>query len=473
MQYDLRIEDVSSIRRRLTFTVEGDVVKAELERAFTDLKNRVRLPGFRPGKVPRNVLEARFGRQIRGEVSDRLIQRSYSEAAAKLEVAGSPAVEDRGEVSSGHPYSFVIAVDVRPQVEVKDYKGLEISYPLRDLTDEVVDANVTRELGRRARIQEVEEDRPVAEGDLVLTRVKLTADGETLADEPGTMVHTRGERYYPGVDTLVLGLSKGGEATATVTIGTSSEIESLRGREVEASVTVLAIHAQKVPDLSDELAAELGYEGGAEGMRATIRMRLDEQNEEAARNQARVDLLQKLVQGNPLDVPKGLVDEQHQLLVEEMRVRRAYEGQDPRRIRFSEAEMADLRERAAFAARASCLLSGIARQEGIKVGSEDLDAKIQEIADMRGQAVEAIRGYLEREGAMGMLEMRILEERVLDWLMEQSELVRTEPGVFRDIKDVDGGGDVDEAPTQAEAPAEQAEAPAEQVEPEQQDESAR
>ena len=172
---------------------------------------------------------------------------------------------------------------------------------------------------------------------------------------------------------------------------------------------------------------------------------------------------QKLVQGNPLDVPKGLVDEQYQLLVEEMRVRRAYEGQDPRRIRFTEAELADLRERAAFAARASCLLSGIARQEGIKVGSEDLDAKIQEIADMRGQAVEAIRGYLEREGAMGMLEMRILEERVLDWLMEQSELVRTEPGVFRDIKDVDGGGD--EASTEASTEAaQQAEEPAQQEE---------
>jgi len=470
MQYDLRIEDVSSIRRRLTFTVEGDVVKAELERAFSDLKNRVRLPGFRPGKVPRNVLEARFGRQIRGEVSDRLIQRSYSEAATKLEVAGAPAVEDRGEVASGQPYSFVIAVDVRPAIEVKDYRGLQVSYPLRDLTDDVVDANVNRELGRRARIQEVEEDRPVAEGDLVLTRVKLTADGETLADEPGTMIHTRGERYYPGVDTLVLGLSKGGEATATVTIGASSEMEALRGREVEASVQVLAIHAQKVPDLTDELAATLGYEGGVEGMKATIRMRLEQQNEEAARNQARVDLLQKLVQGNPLDVPKGLVDEQYQLLVEEMRVRRAYEGQDPRRIRFTEAELADLRERAAFAARASCLLSGIARQEDIKVGSEDLDAKIQEIADMRGQAIEAIRGYLEREGAMGMLEMRILEERVLDWLMEQSELVRTEPGVFRDIKDVDGGGD--DAPQAQAEQSEQAEAPAEQAEPAQQEESA-
>ncbi len=459
MQYDLQIEDVSSIRRRLNFTVADSVVSAELERAFTELKNRVKLAGFRPGKVPRNVLEARFGKQIRSDVSQRLIERSYSQAAADLDVAGAPAVEHRGDVKGGAPFSFTIAVDVRPKIEVHDYKGLKVNYPLREVTEEAVDANVNRELARRARIQEVEEDRAVQAGDFVLASVRFVADGEVLADEPGTMLHTRGERYYPGVEGLVVGLSKGGEATATLTIGEGSEMAHLRGKAGEATVKVIAIHSQTVPALSDELAGELGYEGGTEGMRATIRMKLEQSAEESARNQARVDLLQKLVGGNPLDVPRGLVDEQYQLLVEEMKVRRAYEGQDPRRIRFSEAELADLRERAAFAAKASCLLSGIARQENIVVGSDDMDAKIQEIADMRGQAVEAIRGYLEREGAMGMLEMRILEERVLDWLMEAADLVQVEPGVARDIKDIQGEDDSAPAATE-QAAAEPAAEPA-------------
>lgn len=458
MQYDLQIEDVSSIRRRLRFTVSDEVVRVELERAFADLKNRVRLAGFRPGKVPRNVLEARFGKQIRSDVGQRLIEQSYNKAAPDLDVAGRPAVEERGDVTSSEPFTFTIAVDVRPRVEVKDYKGLKVNYPLREVTDETVQNSVNRELGRRSRIQEVTEDRPVEAGDLVLASVRFVVDGETLADEPGTMLHTRGERYYPGVEGLTVGLSKGAELTAQVTIGESSELGALRGKTGEATIKVLAIHAQSVPDLTDELAGELGYEGGAEGMKATIRMKLEESAEESARNQARVDLLQKLVSANPIDVPRGLVDEQYQLLVEEMKVRRAYEGQDPRRIRFSEAELADLRERAAFAAKASCLLSGVSKQESITVSSDDLDAKIQEIADMRGQAVEAIRGYLEAEGAMGMLEMRILEERVLDWLMEAAELVQVQPGVPRDIKDIQGEDDsaqaaTSEAPAQEEAPA--------------------
>ena len=145
-----------------------------------------------------------------------------------------------------------------------------------------------------------------------------------------------------------------------------------------------------------------------------------------------------------------------------MRIRRSYAGQDPRRIRFSDAEIADLKERASFAAKASVLLSGVSRQEGVDVSNDDLDAKIQEIADMRGQAVEAIRGYLEREGAMGMLKTRVMEERVLDYLMEQAELVQVAPGALRDIQDVQGE---DEAPvaTQAAPAVEPAAEPA--VEP--------
>ena len=462
MQYDLQIENVSSIRRRLNFVVAGDAVSQELERAYQELKGRVRLPGFRPGKVPRNVLEARYGKQIRSEVGSKLIDQSYKLAVVDLTVAGSPAVEQRGDVTSGQPFSFTVAVDVRPDAEVKDYKGVKINYPLAAVTDEQVDAAAKREASGKTRIEEVTEDRVVASGDLVLASVRLEADGAVLADEPGTMLHTTGERYYPGVEQLTIGLSKGGNATAEVTIPERAELPHLKGQTVTATVSVLAIHEHKVPELSDELATELGYEGGVEGMKVAIRIKLEESAEEIARNQARVDLLQKLVSSNPVDVPRGLVEEQYQLLLEEMRIRRSYAGQDPRRIRFSDADIADHKERASFAAKASVLLSGVSRQEGVDVSNDDLDAKIQEIADMRGQAVEAIRGYLEREGAMGMLKTRVMEERVLDYLMEQAELVQVAPGALRDIKDVQGE---DEAPvaTQAAPAAEPAAEPA--VEP--------
>ena len=422
MAYELQIDDVSTIRRRLNFSIAEGEVKAELDAAFRNLKRKVRLPGFRPGKVPRNLLEARFGKQVRSEVAGRFIEDSYREAAVELAVAGRPAVEEQGEVKAGQSFTFSIGVDVRPSVEVSGYEGLAVRYPLRDVSDDEVEGEIKRILGGKARIEEVTDDRPVQDGDFVLTELVLKDGDEELVTEAGTLINTRAERYYPGVEGLLIGLAKDGSATGKVTISEASLLDQLKGKEVEATVKVLGIQAHVVPDLSDELAAELDYEGGAEGMRGSIRFKRQEAREADARNQARVDLLEKLVAANDFEVPEGLVKEQLDALIEELKVRRAYGGQDPRSIRFSETEMTDLQRRAVFAAKSSVILASVAEANDLGVSDDELNAKIKEIADMRGQAVEAIRGYLEKEGATSVLKDRILEEKTLEWLLERAEL---------------------------------------------------
>ena len=279
----------------------------------------------------------------------------------------------------------------------------------------------------------------------MLTEITLIEGGEEKTIESGTMVNTVGERYYPGIETLLHGLHKGQSNTGTVTIGANAGMESLRGQTIEARVTVHSIQVAQAPELTDATAAELGYEGGVEAMRAALRMEEEGRANEAARNVARVNLLQKLIAGHSFAVPPAMVESHLQLLLEELRIQAAYRGRDPRSIRYSDAQMADLRQRADFAARASLILEGVARSEGIRITDADLEAKYQEIADMRGQRVEAIRGYFAKDNAVGELRKRLLEERTLDWLLERAELVETK------------GTDNDSAPVEA-APA--AEAPA-------------
>ncbi len=436
MQYQLDVENVSSIRRRLHFTLSGKQVSAELDLAFNDLKNKVRLPGFRPGKVPRKLLESRFGKQIRGEVSGRLVDRAWRLESPKLEVAGQPSLEDSSDLGAGD-FTFVIGVDVRPEIEVKNYTGIQVAFRSATLADDAVDARVNARLASQSRIQEVT-DRPVQAGDEVLTKVTLTrplaadaeagATAEILAEEFGTKIFTAGDRFYPGLETLLIGLSAGESGTGSVTIGAKSVYEHLQGQTVDAAVEVMGIQARTVPTLTDEAATDLGYEGGAEGMRAAIRMELQAQLEENARQSSRVELLEKLVAANDFDVPESLINEQFEALQEEMKVRRAYQGQDPRSIRFSDAELADLHNRGRFAAKAALLLAAISRQESLAVTDADMDAKIEEIASSRQQAPAAIRGYLEREGAMGVLKTRIAEEKTLEWLLEHADLKVVEPG---------------------------------------------
>ncbi len=411
------IEQVTPVQKRLRFTVPGAEVIQKLDAAFKNLANRVKIPGFRPGKVPRKVLEDRYGKQLRSEVAGELMNMKFQGAASTLEFLGQPSVEESGELGQGD-FSFSITVQVKPEIELNQYLGLKIRYPLATVAEEAVDADIARRLQSQARLVDAPSARAVEAGDLVLTEIK---DGDTVL-EAGTMVNTANERYWPGIEALLIGLKKGKSKKGEVTIAESSATAANRGRTFTATVTVLGIQVQEVPALSDESATAAGYEGGAEAMRAAIRMELETSANDAARNQARIHLLQTLVASHEVSVPAALTEKNLKLLLEELGVQAAYKGRDPRSIRYSEAQIADLRVRAEFAAKAGLILESVARKEGIAITEEDMDRKYQEIADMRGQRVEAIRGYIQKDGAVADLRKHLLEERALDWVLERSDL---------------------------------------------------
>ncbi len=417
-----QVDQISAFQKRLQFSVPSAEVDKKINEAFKVLSNRVNIPGFRRGKVPRKVLDQRFGRQVRSDVASDLVNNEFRLAALDIEFLGQPEV-DRSDLNEGTDFNFSITLQVKPAVEVKDYTGVKVDFPVPTVTEDQVDLLVQRRLQGQARLVEVEDARVVARGDLALTEIVLVEGGEDKTIESGTMVNTAGDRYYTGIETLLVGLAKGESATGTITIAPNAGMESLRGRTVELRVKVLGIQVSQVPELTDSVAAELGYEGGVDAMRAALRMEEESRATEASRNVARVNLLQKLIAGHSFDVPPAMVDSHLQLLLEELRIQAAYRGRDPRSIRYSEAQMADLRQRAEFAARASLLLEGVAKSEGIDITNDDLEAKYQEIADMRGQRVEAIRGYFAKDNAVGELKKRLLEERTLDWLLERAELI--------------------------------------------------
>ncbi len=418
----VQVETLSPFQKRLSFQVDSAEVAKRLDEAYKQLGLRVTIHGFRRGHVPRKVLEQRYAKNIQGDVASDLVNRRFREAAVGMDILGQPELE-RGELQPGKSFEFAVLVQVRPEVSIDGYKGLTVEFPAVEVSDAQVDALVQGRLAQQTRLVEVEDERAVQAGDLALTEVTLIEDGAEKVLEGGTMINTAGDRYYGGIESLLVGTMKGATNQGTVTFGENVLLPGIKGRTVEVKVKVLGIQVSKTPDLTDALAAEMGFEGGVEAMRAALRMEEEGRATEGARNVARVNLLQTLTNANPVAVPPAMIDGHLQLLLEELRIQAAYRGRDPRSLRYSEAQMADLRQRAEFAARASLLLEAVARNEGIKVSNADLDAKYQEIADMRGQRVEAIRGYFQKDNAVEELRKRLLEEKTLEWLLEASELV--------------------------------------------------
>jgi trigger factor len=368
---------VGSCQKKLQFSISAEKVREELDRAYRQLSGRVRLPGFRPGKAPRKVLEMRFGQQVVSDVAATLIQQGYTDAIEqhKLEPVGRPEV-DQGDLRPTQDFEFSITVDVKPEIELSAYAGLEVPYPRVEVSDDEVEERVRARLEGQARLVEVP-DRPVEKGDMVLVQLQAKDGEEEVANEPGTMIRTEGDPYYPGVDDLVVGLEADAEKTARVEFPETARIEGVAGRALDVTVKVISIQATEIPELTDALAEELGYQGGAEGLRLALRSEVAEGREEAARNQARANALQVLIEHNAFDVPQGMVDEQLKALMEELKLQAAYRGEDPRSISFTEAQVADLRVRAEFAVKGGLILEYVASKEGLEVTDADLEAKYQ------------------------------------------------------------------------------------------------
>lgn len=422
MKFD--VVSVGSHQKRLEFSVPTEKVKAELDKAFNEVGLKARLHGFRPGKVPRPVLEARFGEQIRSDVASTLIQEGYAAAldAHKFEPVARPQVQDRGDLDVGADFRFTITVEVRPDVVLDQYTDLEVVYPPVDVKDEEIDAQVTSRLEGQARLVEVS-DRGVVEGDLVL--LELTArDGDTVvATEAGTMIRTAGDPYYKGVESLIIGAAIGEERSGEVAFAADARTESVAGKTLTTTVKVVSVQSSQIPELTDAVATDLGYEGGVEGMRLALRLNLQTSRDGMARNQARANLLQVLIDRNKFTVPSGMIESHLQMLMDELKLQQAYRGRDPERMRFSAEQMADLRLRAEFAAKGGLILEAVSKKEKIEITDVDLEGKYQELADQRGQTVEAIKGYFVKDNAVEELRARLLEEKSLDWLLERSKLV--------------------------------------------------
>lgn len=421
------VKSDNAFARRVVVRISASQVQSELTRAFKKLGDRARIPGFRPGKVPMTVLEARYGEKVREDVAASLIQSSWTQAlnTHKLVPVSRPSVTQQDAIGSGKEFSFTIAFEVRPIIEAATYTGLAVRWPAWEVSDTEIDHAIEARRRGLSRLMPVE-GRAVKHGDVAQVSV-VAREGETvLLDEPGTLIRTANDPWLPGIEHLVIGLAVDEERSGTAHIGAESRNKELAGRSVEATVKVIAIQEYVVPELDEALAVEMGHASIAD-LRESVRGQLGKGREEWARNQARASLLQSLIDANPFEVPASMVEQNLQLLQEELKMQQAYAGRDPRSITFNAAQLADLRMRAGFAAKGGLLLESVARQEALAVTDADVEAKIQELAQTRGQNLESMRAFFSGDDALQDLRERIKEEKTLDWLLSVAAVEHIAP----------------------------------------------
>ncbi len=420
MTTKIAMETLDAVRRRLAVEVPADEVAAETERAYADLARAARVRGFRPGRVPRPVLERMFGDQVRAEVFEKLIQRSYAEAIETNQVlaVGRPEIvtEQHGP---GEPLRYSATVEVKPEIVADRYKGLEINRPLPAVTDDDVGGALEHMRQSFAQLHPITDRTTVERGDVVTLDYEGHIDGKLAGRRDGRLVEVGSSGFPPEFDDHLVGLAVGAEHSFDVTYPAEPPVGDLSGKTVRFRVTVRALAHKDVPTLDDEFAKDHGDCATLEELRARVRGKLESDAAAHADELARRAVIQKLGEVHDIPIPQAMVERRTDGLMRE--VLREWEQQRVRPKNEAEA-LARLREdltpRAREQVKVALLLEAIAQQESLRVDDADLDTRIGALATAAGQAAERVRALYQDPDARQELRAQLLQARALDAVLQ-------------------------------------------------------
>jgi trigger factor len=416
----VQVEELSPVERKLSIEVPPEQVQAELGRAYAQLGRSVRLPGFRPGKVPRRILEQRFKGEVEDDVTRRLVERAYLSAISEhhVDAVGAPQLTPV-RLDQEKPFAFEARVEVRPKVDPKDYRGLPFKQVKVDVTDAQVDERLEAMRQRVARLEPVE-GRTVAEtGDFAIVDYTGNIGGQPFPGstaEDVTVEVAAGDLMRGNVPELA-GTVVGQKRELDHTFAADDPEEARAGKTAHFSFTLKGLKRQLVPPLDDDFAKEVG---GGETL-AELRGKVRGDLETAARNGAAQDEREQLVKGlverNPFDLPKAMIERGLDAMLDGALRMMARQGLDPSRLNLDFASLREeMRPKAEAEVRGALLLQAVAEKEGLSVKPEDLDARIAQYATESGAPLHQVRKAFKEPEQRRALEQRVREEKTVEFL---------------------------------------------------------
>lgn len=453
----ITIEDISPVEKRVDFEVPWPEVAGKLDKAYDKLRREVRLKGFRPGKVPRQVVEKLYRTRVEGDVAREVVELALTQAIQERQIAPiAPPTVDKLELKVGEPLKFSARVETRSQVTPKDYAGIRVSRRPAKVTDEQVQ-KALESYQRRFTEFKVVEDRKQTAADDVLTvdvhgrvgdhKIKTRTITVDLSDENGGGL--------PGLAERLRGVPVDAQALEVkYQVPADSPVKAFAGKDVSLRVTVKEVRSRKVPALDDELAKDTGEADTLEDLRKKVRERLIEAENQRIKQEMSTALVKEIVKANEFPVAPSLVDRYAEDMVIRTKRQLVMMGIDVEGGGWNDAEMLkEVRPEAEFEARANIVVHAIGEREGIEASEGDVQKRIAEIAAQRGESAKKLRAELEHNGRIAGVKAQIVYEKTVDMLLGQAKIVDEDPDSLIIRPDQAGGERLVLTPEEAAAEA--------------------
>lgn len=417
----VQVEKLEKNMAKLTVEVPAESVEKAIQTAYQKMRKSINIAGFRKGKAPRQLIEKMYGREVfYNDAIDELLPKAYGDAVDECgeEIVSRPKI-DIVQMESGKPFIFNAEVAVKPEVTLGTYKGVQVEKTPIEVTDEEVEAEITREREANARTITVE-DRPVAEGDVVSLDFEGFVDGVPFEGGKGENHElTIGSgAFIPGFEEQLVGAEAQKDLEVNVTFPEEYHAKELAGKAALFKCRVNTIRVKELPEVDDEFAQEVSEFETLEEYRADIRERLLKDKETDAKKIKEDLVIEKIIEDAQMEIPDAMVDFQTEQLMDDFAQRMQAQGLSLQQyFQFSgmteEQYREQMRPRALKNIQSRLVLEAVAAAEGLEVTQEDVDAEMQRMAEMYKMEVERVK-ELFGEYQLGEMKKDLAIQKAID-----------------------------------------------------------
>ncbi|CEO90309.1 MAG TPA: trigger factor [Syntrophaceticus sp.] len=429
------LESIEKNQATIHVEVEEEKVAEAFDQAYRKVVKKVLIPGFRKGKTPRPILEARLGKEVLYEEAlEILLAEAYEEAVREtaIEPINKPEI-DVVQMEEGKPFIFDAKVEVLPEVDLGEYKGVSAVIPEVKVGDDEIEAHLKLLQQRHARLVDAG-DKPVDDGDVAVIELETRVDGdlEPRLSGPDQIVEVGAAKFIPGLEAHLLGMKPAEEKNITMNLPSVFQYEDLEGKEAEFKVKIIAVKEKEYPELDDDFAKDVSECATLDEFKEFLRDKMEETGHINARRIFKERVVEKVVDGVEVDIPETLLNQQLEIetnrFVQRLAMQRVTVDDY---LKMSNKDTDGLREELEKGARAAIktrlVLGAVAKAEGIKVTPEELTEEIDDLSAQYNVDADKLRADLEARNQLYFLEEGLLFDKVRDFLADNAVALTEEP----------------------------------------------
>jgi len=422
----IKMEDISPVRKKLSFEIPWNEVKDELDNVYREVGKKAKIKGFRPGKIPRQVLEKYFKEHVEEETISNIINKYYWQGIdeRKMSPLSQPDVDQQG-IKENTPFSFSASFEIEPQFEPQGYKGMELEKEKIAITDDDLTSRLNQIKQMFATMEEVTDDRAVIAGDFVTIDFAGSVDGESLKEMKADnyLLEVGSKRFIPGFEEQLVGMKKAEASDIKVNFPEDYQEKKFAGKEAVFHVEIKNIKEKKLPEIDENFIKNFDKYSSLDDLKNDVRKSLEEESVKLAEGRLQNSIMEKLLVVNDFEAPSALVEKQIYYMMADTRNRMTKAGMDEKNATEFSIQMHDkYKEEAVKIVRSFLILKKISERESFTITDAEIDSHIRDLAKKHGRDYDLLKKAYEKEDKKENLRSDLLQKKVFDFIEQNASI---------------------------------------------------